>query len=135
MTVRVLEAGAEVVAAGKLTIQMPWGRVELDTNEMSLLSTVPDPPKLRVASIEGLSLGAVSAGRVRDDGRQIEMALLQFKQDERTRNDPASTMCEATLHLNDGSGEHDGAMRRVFEFRHDGATFWVPVRPVGGVVL
>lgn len=107
-------------------IEMPWGYVDIGSesgkNEMLIVSTVGDPPKIKFASPEGISLGAFSFGRLRTDGSHIidEMVLFQGKQDERTRDDPNNQAAEFTLHLNDGSNTGDAAMVPVIQARHDG---------------
>ncbi len=100
---------------------MPWGYVELSNNEVSIVSTVPDPPKVRMAAPEGISLGAMSWGRLRADGHTIdEMVLVQGKQDERTRalGRPYNLAGEFTIHLNDG-GDQDANMVPVVQGRWD----------------
>lgn len=99
---------------------MPWGYVELTNNEVYIVSTIGDPPKVRQASPEGISLGAMSWGRLRPDGQIDEMVLVQGKQDERYRADPANRAAEMTIHLNDGKGNGDASMIAVAEIRHDG---------------
>ena len=107
-----------------------WGYVVFETNELSIVSTVEDPPKVRFASPAGLSLGAFSFNRLRSDGRQQEMILFQGKQDERSRHfppsDPRTYAGEFTLHINNG-GDQDGNMKRILEARSDGIHFDVPV--------
>lgn len=102
-----------------------WGYVVFDSNELSVVSTVADPPKVRLASAGGLSLGAFSFNRLLN-GRQYEMVLFQGKQDERTRENPHSLAAEFTIHMNRG-GEQDADMVRILEARHDGIRFDVPV--------
>ena len=116
-----------------MRIDSPWGYLEFDedgSNELLIVSTVEDPPKLRLASPAGLSLGAISFNRLRPDGKQDEMILLQGKQDERTRalpsSDKRSLMAEFTIHMNRG-GDQDADMVRVCEVRHDGIVVDVPV--------
>jgi len=102
-------------------ILMPWGYVEIDNNEVSVISTVADPPKLRMAASEGGSMGALSFGRLRPDGRQEEMVLIQGKQDERYRNNPDNYTGEVTIHVRDHDPAltDDAQMRLVMELRHD----------------
>jgi hypothetical protein len=95
------------------SILMPWGYIEFSNNEVSIISTVNDPPKVRMASAEGGSLGAVSFGVLRTDGRQEEVILIQGKRSEEHRHDPHNL-----------SGE----------LRADRIVFCVPVSPRGGVV-
>lgn len=104
-------------------ITMPWGYVEFGNNEVSVISTVTDPPKVRMATLMGVGLGAVSWGRLRSDGRQEEMVLLQGKQDERRRNNPLDYSGELTIHLRNGALQGDAAMVKIVELRHD--TVWI----------
>ena len=117
-------------------ITTEWGYLEFSGNELQVVSTVADPPKVRLAAAEGGSLGAVSWNRLRPDGGQVEMVLLQGKQDERQRGatGDAQYAGEVTIHLNNG-GQQDANMVRVCEIRSDGVRFDVPVRPVAGFVL
>lgn len=108
------------------TILLPWGRVEMDTNEFSLLSTVEDPAAFRCAAPSGISVCKWSGGRLRSDGRQVEFVSWQIKQDERTRHNPMSYAGEVTLHISNG-GDADADMRHVMTLRHDGVRFHVPV--------
>lgn len=111
-------------------IEMEWGYIDIGKNEVSIVSTVEDPPKVRCCSVAGLSLGALSFGRLRADGQQVEMVLIQGKQDERTRDlepgDPRTYAAEFTVHMNNG-GEADANMVRVMEVRSDGIRFDVPI--------
>lgn len=107
-------------------IEMPWGYVDIGMedgkNEVIVVSTVGDPPKIKFASPEGISLGAFSFCRLRADGsgKMDEMVLFQGKQDERTRDNPSDQSGEFTLHINDGSNTGDAAMVPVIQARHDG---------------
>lgn len=117
-------------------IETSWGYVVFETNELSVISTVADPPKVRLASPEGLSIGAFSFNRM-VNGTQREMVLFQGKQDERTRHlppdDPRSWAGEFTIHVNNGGG-NDENMRRILEARHDGVVFDVPIRVQGRLI-
>lgn len=100
--------------------EMEWGYIEFGKNEFLIVSTVTDPPKVRQAAISGISLGAMSWGRLRSDGKVDEMILIQGKQDERTRSDPNSRAGEFTIHINDGLGTNGDGMIPVVEARWDG---------------
>lgn len=115
-------------------VDMPWGYIEIDTNEIRVVSTVEDPPKVRLGSVAGGSLGGVSFDRIRPDGRSVELVLVQGKQDERTRGQslPAAYAGEITVHINRG-GEDDADMRLVATLRYDRVQFHVPVRTVSGI--
>ena len=99
-------------------ILLPWGRIEFDNNEVSIISTVPDPPAVRLAAVAGGGLGKLSWSRLRADGRQEEVVLLQGKIDERF---PGSLTGEVTLHIrkDDPALSDDQQMRHVVTFRHD----------------
>lgn len=101
-------------------IYLLWGYIEFGNNEISVVSVVGDPPKIRQAAALGISLGAMSWGRLRSDGQIEEMVLVQGKQDERTRDNPLDYSGEFTIHIRDGSIEGDAAMIPVVEARHDG---------------
>jgi hypothetical protein len=64
---------------GKL-FDLPWGWVEsYDDNELAIVSTIKDPPKIRLAvdadKVES-NLGAVSFNLRRSDGRHEEYAVV-----------------------------------------------------------
>lgn len=101
-----------------LTLDLSWGRVEIEGNEVSILSTVEDPPAVRLAALSGGSLGKWSFNRLRPDGQQEELVLLQGKVDERT---PDTLSGELTLHIraDDPTLSDDAQMRHVVTFRHD----------------
>lgn len=101
-------------------IIMPWGWAEFTNNELLLVSTVPDPPKVYMGAQGGGSMGALSFGRLRSDGRLEEMVLLQGKQDERYRGTDRLTG-ELTIHVRDHNPalNDDAQMKLVMELRHD----------------
>ena len=105
--------------SGPMEIPMPWGHIEVDTNEVSIVcDQQADPPALRLAVKDGGSLGKLSFNRLRADGRQEEVALLQGKIDERS---PDSLGGELTLHLrrDDPALGDDQQMRLIWTCRHD----------------
>lgn len=114
-------------------IKMSWGEVLFIGNEVVIRSNVPDPPKLRLESIDG-SMGGLSWGIVRSDGKSEEMVLIQGKQDERYRGcrPPSQYTGEMTLHLRDGDGTGDG-MKLVMRLRHD-SLWMLGMPPIGGDV-
>lgn len=63
------------------TIKLPWGyAAPYDDNEIQIVSTISDPPKIRLGVEAGKvesNLGAISFNIVRPDGRHEEMALVQ----------------------------------------------------------
>jgi len=100
-------------------IQMLWGILSFGTNEVNLRSVVDDPPKYVLESISD-ALGAWSARRVLPDGSVVELALIQFKKDERTRGRNDVLYGEWTIHIKGPStpGNEDG-MILVFMCTHD----------------
>lgn len=119
--------GEDVPLSTSGRIDMAYGYIEYEGNEVTVVSTIDDPPKIRVASPKfgrSVALGAVSFNRLREDGKQEEMVLIQGKQDERTRH-TNSYSGELTIHIrNDEPGlTDDEQMEKVLEARHDGV--WI----------
>ena len=110
----------------------PEGELLFETNELRIRSTYGDPAACRIGSHDGLSKGFIAFDHLRPDGRHVMMAMIQGKQDERARG-TALPQAEITVFCNDGTGEHDGAMRHVMTIRHDGIRFHVPVTLPNGV--
>lgn len=58
----------------------PWGWIgSYDDNEIEIVSTIPDPPKVRLAVVEGKvesNLGGVTFNVRRNDGRHEEMGYV-----------------------------------------------------------
>ena len=106
-------------------INLPWGYIEYSNNEISIVSTVDDPSGVRLAAAAGGSLGKISFNRLRSDGVQEEVALLQGKIDERYRS-PEQLVGELRLDLRKPSGGDEGGMAPIFIARHDGIQFFVP---------
>lgn len=77
---------AEYQARSGDIIKLEWGRIVVWLNELSIISHVADPPKLRMSAESGGSLGCFSFGRCRP-GTNIEdeVVLVQGKIDERFR--------------------------------------------------
>jgi hypothetical protein len=107
----------------------PWGWFgPYNQNEVAIVSNVGDPPMLWLASESGMSLGSVTFGRTRPDGKLEALVLFQGKQDERTRDltGPAALTGEFTLHIRNGAaapGDDDKQFIKVLEARHDGV--WI----------
>jgi len=102
-------------------IELPFGRILFAGNEVTLESTIDDPPKWRLACAQGLTLGGFSASRMRPDGVQDEMGVLLFKVDERYRGDPDTRACELVVLLHNGNhGSNDRDYVEAVTFRHDG---------------
>lgn len=102
------------------------------TNELRIISKVEDPAALRLGAPKGIALGKISGDRIRIDGNHEEMILIQFKQDERTRDDPNAYWGEITVHLR-GPGGDEGNMHLVATVRHDYAQLHVPIRTKSGI--
>ena len=66
-------------------IDLDWGYIEYSKNEVSIISTVEDPPGLRLGAMHGGSMAKISINHVRPDGVQDEIGILQGKIDERFR--------------------------------------------------
>jgi hypothetical protein len=97
-------------------------------NEVAIVSNVGDPPMLWLASESGMSLGSITFGRTRPDGKLEALVLFQGKQDERTRDltGPAALTGEFTLHIRNGAaapGDDDKQFIKIIEARHDGV--WI----------
>lgn len=103
--------------------ELGYGKVTFIGNEIHVTSTIDDPPQLFLASPKGsLSLGGVTFGRARADGKIDGMVLIQGKQDERFRNNPDNLTAEVTVHIRHwqpGVGD-DKQFVPVVEARFDG---------------
>ena len=99
-------------------ITMPWGYVDFGNNEMEVVSTVPDPPKVRLVSPAGGG-GAVSFDVLRPDGGQDEVAMILGQQDERVRG-TTDTSGELRFYAQDGARPGDAGMYPILIIRHDG---------------
>ena len=118
-----------------------WGYADWGPNGFILVSIVPDPPEIRLGATHGGGLGKLSWDYVRPDGVHEELGTWQGKLDERYRDAfyasaaggrPDLTLLagEVTLHLRKpGPAENDDQRStRIFELRHAGVVFDVPVR-------
>ena len=102
---------------------LDYGTVVMEGNEIHVTSTIDDPPQLFLASPRGsLSLGGVTFGRARADGKIDGMVLIQGKQDERFRYDPDNLTAEVTVHIRhyDPSRGDDAQFVPIVEARWDG---------------
>ena len=102
-------------------IELDWGYVLFGTNELTIVSTVDDPPKLRLASKTG-SFGGISFNKLRDTGIQEEHVLIQGGLNEDT-----SRGGEIKVHLHNGQSGNDEDMVPVFRMTAQGAEFKVPL--------
>lgn len=101
----------DLVVTGSMRVDLPWGRVVFSNNEVSIVSTVSDPPKLRLSSVDGG--GAISFGWLRPDGAEEELVLIQGKRDERTRGEsPLPLVGEMTIHVQ-SRVPGDAGMRKI----------------------
>ena len=88
-------------------------------NELNLRSLVDDPPKYVLEGV-GDVLGAWSARRVLPNGSVVELALIQFKKDERTRGRDDVMYGEWTIHIKGPATERNpDGMILVFLALHD----------------
>lgn len=106
-------------SADVIVIHRPWGRLEISNNEVTVVSTVDDPPAFRLHS-RSESLGKVSFAKIRPDGSADEHVLVQGKKDERTRGRHDVPYGELTAHVKGPErGPNDDGMRLVFLALYD----------------
>jgi len=117
-------------------IDMDGGYVLIGSgiNDVLVVSTGSDPVNLKFASLSGISLGAMSWGRLREDGNIEMKVLFQGKIAENTRLNPniKDQGGEFTIHCHDGIQHFDSqgnpnddmSMRLSLMARHD--VVWVP---------
>ncbi len=74
-------AYAQVLTGSGLDIRSEYGFLHFSGNELTVGSTIDDPPKVRLASPSG-ALGAVTFSRLRADGVQEEIVMLLAKEAE-----------------------------------------------------
>lgn len=119
-------------------LDLPFGYIEpFGDNEITLASTIPDPPKIRlVADRSGghVGMGGISFCMLRADGVQEEVVLFQGKIDERERH-TGNMAGEITLHLAKPGADNDAKWVRVFEMRHDGIRIDVPIITASGAII
>lgn len=108
-------------------INLDWGYIQYDANEVQIVSTIDDPPGLRLGTLVragmGRSLGKISFNLVREDGTQDEVVLLQGK---RRYDDPHDLTGELYIGINRG-GSGDSDMIDVALVHHDGIECRVPI--------
>tara|TARA_R110000868_G_scaffold181331_4_gene422247 strand:+ start:5838 stop:6425 length:588 start_codon:yes stop_codon:yes gene_type:complete len=113
-----------------IRVQMLGGYIEITSesqNEVSIISTIDDPPAIRFASPGG-GLGKFSGNVIDANGRQEEVVLMQFKNAERDRGTSDEFKGGAmTLHLKNPHVSDDAGMVKIFEADYAGITFCVPV--------
>lgn len=114
-------------------IVLDWGYIQYDANELENVSTVDDPSGLRIGKVSGeghnvgRSLGKISFSRVRLDGVQDEVVLIQGK---RRNDNPNDLTGELYIGINAGGGG-DKDMIDVALIHHDGIEFLVPISAPG----
>lgn len=112
-------------------INLDWGYIQYDKNEVQIVSTIDDPPGIRLGKLKsagpGRSLGKLSFNVVRDDGTQEEVVLLQGK---RRYDDPDNLTGELYVGINRG-GQGDADMVDVALIHHDGIECRVPITAPG----
>lgn len=127
-------------------IDLAWGNIKIQFNEIEVNSLVEDPPGVRLASSAGGSLGKISGNRLRPDGVHDEVCMIQFKIDERYR--PASAGGHGTHWENVGEvridvrrrsrtddPNDDKAMEPAVQYLHDGIIYHKPVTFLAGANL
>lgn len=67
---------SQVITGTGLDIRTPTGFLQFGGNELTVGSTVEDPPKVRLTTPAGKALGSVSFNRTRPDGVQEEIVLI-----------------------------------------------------------
>lgn len=99
-------------------IQLDFGFIYAEGNELTVASTINDPPKYRGGSpVPCQTLVAFSGNRLLPDSsrvppfRQIEVGLVQIK--DISGGDIARPIAEFTWHGLDGSGVGDESMKEA----------------------
>lgn len=119
-------------------VKMDWGYMEFGPNEMSIISTVPDPPGIRLASPmmqdsngqPSNSLGKISFNRLRSDGVQEEVIIIQGKvAGDRFGED--TLIGELRVDVR-GPGDNDAAMFPLLQGFFDKLVVHVPVEFLKG---
>jgi hypothetical protein len=101
------------------TLLQKTAELSFGVNELNLRSLIDDPPKYTLESTSP-ALGAWSARYVLRNGSPVELALVQFKKDERTRGRDDVTYGEWTIHLKGPeTPENPDGMMLVFYAVHD----------------
>jgi hypothetical protein len=124
------------------TVLVPPTRLEMQggylligsgLNDITIVATTGDSVNIKIGTPEGVSLGAVSFGRVRPDGGFEQKVLFQGKLAENTRfqQDIKAQGGEFTIHCHDGQKHYvdgelrdDLSMKVCFVGRYD--IVWVP---------
>ena len=112
------------------SLELDGGYVETGMNEVSIASTVDDPPGLRLGVRRkkgwGRSLGKLSFNAIRPDRVQDECVLIQGKLDERFPDSDLVGEYIFFLRTPPGGGD-EGDMVRVLSLQHDRIVAHVPV--------
>ena len=96
------------------------GYLEFDGNELSIVSTIEDPPAVRLAAAGGGSLGKISFNRLRAGGSQAEKVLVQGK------GEGSGEAGVFRVDLQRPNTEDDANMVRMFEASNEVAQFNTP---------
>jgi hypothetical protein len=94
---------------GEPVIALPQADIIAHLNELTFRQhpDFVDPAGIGFVG-NGLSYGHLSGSQARADGGREMSTLMQFKKDERTRNDPHRHGGEITIHCRDGDIEQRG---------------------------
>lgn len=127
------------------TIHLDWGYIKYTLNEVEIVSTVEDPPGVRLGAMAGGSLGKISGNRVRADGTHDEVAMIQLKIDERFRPPEAGgigtewgLVGEVRIDIRrpprPDDPNDDKAMEPAARLLYDEIQFFKPVRFLDGTI-
>ena len=108
---------------------LSFGRICYGGNELEVISTIEDPPAVRLSSYLGKSLGKLSFNRMRSDDRQEELCIIQGKEDPRYPSaDPGMLAGEILISCRlPNMGSIDKAMVPIVTLRSDGVLLHVSV--------
>ena len=127
---RVPSSESETHGVTPTELKLEGGYVDTGLNEVSIVSTVDDPPGLRLGVMRqegwGRSLGKFSFNSVRPDRVQDECVLIQGKLDERFPFSDLVGEYIFFLRTPPGGGD-EGDMVRVLTLQHDQIVAHVPV--------
>lgn len=130
VAVAAVVTGQEKADTSAEELGLEGGYVETGMNEVSIVSTVDDPPGLRLGVMReagwGRSLGKLSFNSVREDRVQDECVLIQGKLDERFAESDLVGEYVFFVRTPPGGGD-EGDMVRVLTLQHDRIVAHVPV--------
>jgi len=108
-------------------IILPWGRIEFGLNEMSIVSTVDDPAKLRIGATESNVFGCVSGDYVRPSGVHEQKILIKMSEDD---NHPGQRGGMMEVFLQRPGTTDDENMIRALTLTTEYVQFHVPFKGV-----